>query len=168
MWLARTVTVLLVGVVCWWHGEEGARGVLFPRIPLMDFATLLVAGLLVLLGIGGGGAVGRLACGLLAVAAAWGGIGGGLHAKDAAVSDCQERGEAIREALARYREENGTFPAGLADLPAGAVSGCGRRPLRGTILVYERQSADEYDVQFGVEDGTYFADEDSSFFFSGN
>ena len=159
MWVARAAIVLLLGVYGWWRGEEEVRDLLFADAVFIEANVLLVAVLLVLRGLGGGGAFGRVACGVLAVVAAWGGLIGGLLAMEFAELDCQERGEAIRVALAQYRKENGAFPEGLADLPAGTVSDCGRRPLRGTILSYERVASDSYKLRYSVGVGAYEADE---------
>jgi hypothetical protein len=83
----------------------------------------------------------------------------GRRDSQAAFNDCVAKGEAVRQALARYRSENGHFPDELSAL---SDLGVGRRMLRRDLLSY-RRVGDGYALSFGDRLVTFTASEAQPF-----
>lgn len=137
--LPATAAVALVG---WWLGESAGSS-----DPITGMLLAMALGAVIGLMAGGPGPLARTLSAPLIVSAGLAGHLGGSHSSQAAFNDCVYRGEEVRAAFTQYRLEHGRFPQRLSDLPGGAI--CGNRPLRGTLLHYERRGTENYALWFG-------------------
>jgi hypothetical protein len=126
----------------WWLGEDARRHLLdvgwVEPISVLGIAALGWR-------LGGPGRWSRLTAITVLLALFVGALLMGKRQAGNAFNDCVSRGEEVRRALTRYRDQHGEYPTQLSKIEARAR--CGRRMLRGDLLEYERRGAG-YSLKF--------------------
>ena len=140
----------------WWLGESAG----FPP-PFVEVLLAIVIGSALGFATSGPGAVRRSIGSMLVLGALTVGYLGGGRSSEVAWNDCVHRREDVRAALAQYRQDRGGFPLDLSQLPGGST--CGNRPMRGTILRYERRADEGYVLSFGDSLAVHEATDEAPF-----